>query len=60
MSLNYLITEGVIVVFGELYLRCPTMQDVECLLKIGESQDFLTCSEALTACTGNGKDVLFD
>jgi hypothetical protein len=40
MSLNYLITEDVIVVFGELYLRCPAMQDVECLLKIGESRGF--------------------
>ena len=32
--------EGVIAVFGERYLRRPTMEDAECLLKIGERRDF--------------------
>jgi hypothetical protein len=36
-----LFTEGVIAVFGERYLRCPTVQDVEHLLKIGESRGYL-------------------
>ena len=32
--------EGVIAVFGEFYLRCPTVEDAERLLKIGESRGF--------------------
>ena len=32
--------EGVIAVFGERYLRRPTMEDAERLLKIGERPDF--------------------
>lgn len=30
-------TEGIIEVFGGHYLRRPTLEDAECLLKIGES-----------------------
>jgi hypothetical protein len=32
--------EGVIAVFGGQYLRCPTMEDAERLLKIGERRGF--------------------
>ena len=32
--------EGVIAVFGEYYLRRPTVEDAERLLKIGESRGF--------------------
>ena len=32
--------QGVIEVYGEVYLRCPTVQDVERLLEIGERRGF--------------------
>ncbi|XP_025797962.1 uncharacterized protein LOC112877808 [Panicum hallii] len=49
--------KGVIAVFGEYYLRCPT---VECLLNIGESRSFpgmFQCLGALTVCNGSGNDI---
>jgi hypothetical protein len=30
--------QGVIAIFGERYLRRPTVEDIECLLKIGEKR----------------------
>ncbi|RLN15632.1 uncharacterized protein C2845_PM02G27570 [Panicum miliaceum] len=53
--------EGVIAVFGEYYLRRPTVEDAERLLKIGdkigESRGFPGMFGALTVCTGSGNDV---
>jgi hypothetical protein len=36
-------TEGVIAMFGEEYLRQPITEDLERLLKLGESFGFLVC-----------------
>jgi hypothetical protein len=55
----YRFCRAVIAVFGDIYLRSPTVQDTAQILAFNEAQGFLGCLEALTACIGNGRTVRF-
>jgi hypothetical protein len=55
----YRFCREVIAVFGEIYLRSPTVQDTAQILAFNEARGFPGCLEALTACIGNGRTVRF-
>jgi hypothetical protein len=55
----YWFCRAVIAVFGDTYLRSPTVQDTAQILAFNEARGFLGCLEALTACIGNGRTVRF-
>ena len=48
--------EGVIAVFGERYLRRPTMEDAV-YSRLERDEIFLVCLAVLIVCIGNGRDV---
>ncbi|KAK1645321.1 hypothetical protein QYE76_063126 [Lolium multiflorum] len=53
----YRFCRAVIAVFGDYYLRSPTVEDTERILATNEARGFPGCLEALTACIGNGRTV---
>jgi hypothetical protein len=55
----YWFCRAVIAVFGDIYLRSPTVQDIAQILAFNEARGFPRCLEALTACIGNGRIVRF-
>jgi hypothetical protein len=49
--------EGIIAMFGEEYLRQPSTEDLESLLKLGESFGFLGSMESQIVCIGIERDA---
>jgi hypothetical protein len=49
--------EGVITMFGEEYLRKPTTEDLDRLLKLGESFGFPGMLGSIVVCTSIGRDA---
>jgi hypothetical protein len=55
----YRFCRAVITVFGDIYLRSPTVQDTAQILAFNEARGFSGCSKALTAYIGNERTVRF-
>jgi hypothetical protein len=56
----YRFCRAVIAVFGDTYLRSPTVQDTAQILAFNEAQGFSgDALEALTACIRNGRTIRF-
>ena len=51
----YKFCEAVVAVFGEEYLREPTVEDTKRMLSINESRGFLGMLGSMIACTGSGR-----